>query len=159
MPAGWLIRPTADPAPAPTATHITLDVSHPRRWTVTVVGCAGSWTHELTPRHAELLYLLALHRGGRSASALADDMFGDPARTVTVRAEMSRVRRYLGACLDHRPYRFTERADVEVLLPGAPLDLLPHSVAPGVVRARAAAPGGRFRDDGPSGHERAEPTA
>ena len=81
-----------------------------------MAGCAGSWTHELTPRHAELLYLLALHRGGRSASALADDMFGDPARTVTVRAEMSRVRRYLGAFLDHRPYRFTERAEVEVLL-------------------------------------------
>lgn len=143
LPAGWLIRPTADPAPASTTTHITLDVSHPRRWTVTVTGCAGSWTHELTPRHAELLYLLALHRGGRSASALADDMFGDPARTVTVRAEMSRVRRYLGAFLDHRPYRFTERADVEVLLPEAPLDLLPHSVAPGVVRARGAAPAGR----------------
>lgn len=144
LPTGWLIRPTADPAPAPTVTHITLDVSHPRRWTVTVAGCAGSWTHELTPRHAELLYLLALHRGGRSASALADDMFGDPARTVTVRAEMSRVRRYLGAFLDHRPYRFTERADVEVLLPAAPLDLLPHSVAPGVVRARGITPGERI---------------
>lgn len=157
LPAGWLIRPTADPAPAPTATHITLDVSHPRRWTVTVVGCAGSWTHELTPRHAELLYLLALHRGGRSASALADDMFGDPARTVTVRAEMSRVRRYLGAFLDHRPYRFTERADVEVLLPDTPLDLLPHSVAPGVVRARGTTAGDRFPGEGSSGHERAEP--
>lgn len=138
LPSGWLIRPTADPPPASTATHITLDLAHPRRWTVTVAGCTGSWTHGLTPRHAELLYLLALHRGGRSASALADDMFGDPSRTVTVRAEMSRVRRYLGAFLDHRPYRFTERAKVEVLLPESPLDLLPHSVAPGVVRARAA---------------------
>ncbi len=137
--AGWLIRPTADAAPAPTATRISLDVSRPRRWTVTVNGSAGSWTHELSPRHAELLYLLALHRGGRSASALADDMFGDPARTVTVRAEMSRVRRYLGAHLDHRPYRFTERADVEVRLPDNPLDLLPHSAAPGVARARATA--------------------
>jgi hypothetical protein len=157
LPVGWLIRPTADPAPAPTATHITLDVSHPRRWSVTVTGCAGSWTHELTPRHAELLYLLALHRGGRSAAALADDMFGDPARTVTVRAEMSRVRRYLGTFLDHRPYRFTERADVEVRLPETPLDLLPHSVAPGVVRARGTAARGLFRDEEPPGHERAEP--
>jgi hypothetical protein len=155
LPAGWLIRPTADPAPA--ATHITLDVSHPRRWSVTVAGCAGSWTHELTPRHAELLYLLALHRGGRSASALADDMFGDPARTVTVRAEMSRVRRYLGAFLDHRPYRFTEWADLEVLLPGTPSDLLPHSVAPGVVRARGVTPGGQPWTERLSGHERAEP--
>ncbi|MDX2931217.1 helix-turn-helix domain-containing protein [Streptomyces ipomoeae] len=150
---GWLIRPAADPAPTPTATHIRLDVSHPRRWTVTVSGNAGSWTHDLTPRHAELLYLLALHRSGRSASALADDMFGDPARTVTIRAEMSRVRRYLGAFLDHRPYRFTERADVEVLLPKSPLDLLPHSVAPGVVRARAASPGGRPWEERASGHE------
>ncbi|WP_286250983.1 helix-turn-helix domain-containing protein [Streptomyces graminofaciens] len=141
LPGGWLIHPTGDPEPPLTAPHILLDVSHPRRWTVTVSGQTGSWTHELTPRHAELLYLLALHRDGRSASTLADDMFGDPARTVTVRAEMSRVRRYLGAFLDHRPYRFTEGAEVEVLLPEAPLDLLPHSVAPGVVRARAAAGG------------------
>lgn len=153
LPAGWLIRPTADPAPAPTATRVSLDVSHPRRWTVTVSGCAGSWTHDLSPRHAELLYLLALHRGGRSASALADDMFGDPARTVTVRAEMSRVRRYLGAFLDHRPYRFTEHTDVEVLLPESPLDLLPHSVAPGVVRARAASLSGLPWEERPAGHE------
>ncbi|MGW0707128.1 GAF domain-containing protein [Streptomyces sp. NPDC002643] len=149
LPGGWLIRPSADAAPAPTATRITLDVSLPRRWTVAVSGSAGSWTHELTPRHAELLYLLALHRSGRSASALADDMFGDPARTVTVRAEMSRVRRYLGPFLDHRPYRFTERADVEVLLPESPLDLLPHSVAPGVVRTRGLSGASeRFRPDG-----------
>ncbi|MEE1759398.1 helix-turn-helix domain-containing protein [Streptomyces sp. SP18BB07] len=165
LPAGWLIRPVAEPASATAATHITLDVSHPRGWTVTVAGCAGSWTHELTPRHAELLYLLALHRDGRSASALADDMFGDPARTVTIRAEMSRVRRYLGPFLDHRPYRFTERADVEVLLPESPLDLLPHSVAPGVVRARSGVPGGApggapgrlLGADGRAGHERAGP--
>ncbi|GAQ66296.1 acetoin dehydrogenase operon transcriptional [Streptomyces scabiei] len=157
LPGGWLIRPTADPALAPAATHITLDVSRPRRWSVTVAGCAGSWTHELTPRHAELLYLLALHRGGRSASALAADVFGDPARTVTVRAEMSRVRRYLGAFLDHRPYRFTERADVEVRLPETPLDLLPHSVAPGVVRARGAVPLGVPQHEEPPGHERAGP--
>ena len=85
-----------------------------------------------------MLYLLALHRTGRSASGLAGDMFGDPGRTVTVRAEMSRVRRYLGAFLEHRPYRFCEDAEVEVLLPGRPGDLLPHSTAPAVLGARAA---------------------
>jgi hypothetical protein len=85
-----------------------------------------------------LLYLLALHREGRTAAALAADLFGDPARTVTVRAEMSRVRRYLGAFLEHRPYRFRESAEVELLTPADPRDLLPHSLAPGVVRARGA---------------------
>ena len=132
---GWLIRAADQPEP-PGVTRIVLDLAHPRRWTVTVWGGAGTWCHELSPRHAELLYLLALHRSGRSAAGLAEDMFGDPGRTVTVRAEMSRVRRYLGAFLEHRPYRFCEDAEVEVLLPDNPGDVLPHSTAPAVLGAR-----------------------
>lgn len=66
-------------------------------------------------------------------------MFGDPGRTVTVRAELSRVRRYLGGLLEHRPYRFREDAEVEVLLPEDPRELLPHSTAPAVVRGRFSA--------------------
>ena len=134
---GWLLRACDDPG-APAATRITLDLGEPRRWTVTVSGGAGTWTHELSPRHAELLCLLAMDRGGRSAAGLAEDMFGDARRTVTVRAEMSRVRRYLGAHLEHRPYRFREDAEVEVLMPGDPGALLPHSTAPGIARARGA---------------------
>ncbi|WP_020133656.1 GAF domain-containing protein [Streptomyces sp. 351MFTsu5.1] len=135
---GWLIRAADQPEP-PGVTRIVLDLAHPRRWTVTVTagGGAVAWSHELSPRHAELLYLLALHRSGRTAAGLAEDMFGDPVRTVTVRAEMSRVRRYLGAFLEHRPYRFCEEAEVEVLLPESPADLLPHSTAPAVLGARA----------------------
>ncbi|MET8950258.1 GAF domain-containing protein [Streptomyces sp. NPDC004129] len=136
LPDGWLIRAADAPAPE-RASRVILDVAHPRRWSVTVSGDTGSWTHELSPRHAELLYLLALHRAGRSAADLSADLFGDPARTVTVRAEMSRVRRYLGAFLEHRPYRFRDAAEVEVQLPADPTDLLPHSVAPTVVRARS----------------------
>jgi hypothetical protein len=131
---GWLLRAAADEPVPRGATRIVLDLRQARGWTVAVSGGAGSWTRELSPRHAELLYLLAVHRTGRSASDLAGDLFGDPARTVTVRAEMSRVRRYLGAFLEHRPYRFAEDAEVEVLLP--------HSTAPAVGRLRthAAAP-------------------
>lgn len=135
---GWLIRAAAEPEPRG-ATRIVLDLGRSRHRSVTVSGPAGSWTHELSPRHAELLYLLALHRTGRSAAGLAEDVFGDPARTVTVRAEMSRIRRYLGAFLDHRPYRFSEETEVTVLLPDDPLDLLPHSTAPTVARGRGAA--------------------
>ncbi|GAA2328264.1 GAF domain-containing protein [Streptomyces kunmingensis] len=135
---GWLLL--VDGAPEPlAATRILLDVSRPRRWSVEVAGPAGAWTHELSPRHAELLFLLARHRDGRGAAGLAEDLFGDPARTVTVRAEMSRVRRYLGGLLAHRPYRFLEDADVEVLLPDDPTDLLPHSTAPAIRRARTPA--------------------
>ncbi|MGP4090677.1 GAF domain-containing protein [Streptomyces sp. KR55] len=135
---GWLVRPADERVP-PGATRIVLDLGQPRRWSVTVSGSAGSWTHELSPRHSELLFLLAQHPAGRSAAQLAQDMFGDPARTVTVRAELSRVRRYLGSFLEHRPYRFREGVEIEVILPSDPRELLPHSTAPAVVRARASA--------------------
>ncbi|MFI0087114.1 GAF domain-containing protein [Streptomyces bobili] len=139
---GWLVRScdgTVEPE-APGATRVVLDLTRPRRWSVAVTGGAGRWSHGLSPRHAELLYVLAVHRAGRSASGLAEDVFGDPARRVTVRAEMSRVRRYLGGLLEHRPYRFCEQAEVEVLLPDDPRDLLPHSTAPAVTGARIPGP-------------------
>lgn len=139
---GWLVRSVDEAAGRPPsgASRIVLDLTRPRRWSVTVSGDAGSWSHELSPRHAELLYLLAVQRGGRSAAELALDMFGDSDRTVTVRAEMSRVRRYLGGFLEHRPYRFCEDAEVDALLPADPGGLLPHSTAPAVVRNRTSSP-------------------
>ncbi|MFC5803374.1 helix-turn-helix domain-containing protein [Streptomyces formicae] len=136
LPGGWLVRPD-ESAPAETAHLIVLDVSRPRRWTVAVSGPAGSWTQELSPRHAELLYVLARHPQGRTAAELAADVFGDPTRTVTVRAEMSRVRRYLSGVLEHRPYRFSEEVEVEVVRPPHPADLLPHSSAPAIAEARS----------------------
>lgn len=122
---GWLVRVADEPVTRAGA-RIVLDLREPRRRSVEVSDGSGSWVRELSPRHAELLYLLAVHRAGRSAAALAGDIFGDPARTVTVRAEMSRVRRYLGPLLDHRPYRFTESAEVETLLPDQPHSVFPH---------------------------------
>ncbi|MFJ3715517.1 GAF domain-containing protein [Streptomyces sp. NPDC090057] len=139
---GWLLRGADEPPPG-AASRVRLDLTRAGRTSVTVCGAAGSWSREVSPRHAELLYLLAEHRGGRGAAALAEDLFGDPSRTVTVRAEMSRVRRYLGDLLQHRPYRFREDTEVEVLLPANPRDLLPQSVAPAVAaRRRAAADAG-----------------
>ncbi|MGW0878155.1 GAF domain-containing protein [Streptomyces sp. NPDC002671] len=136
---GWLLRAVEDPAPS-AATRIVLDLGRAGRCSLTVTGSAGSWSCELSPRHAELLYLLSEHRSGRSAAGLAEDVFGDPSRTVTVRAEMSRIRRYLGALLRHRPYRFCEDVEVTLLLPDDPRDLLPQSTAPAVARMRAARP-------------------
>ncbi|SDJ61569.1 GAF domain-containing protein [Streptomyces indicus] len=137
LPGGWLLRPdeSEDGRPGTSAT-VLLDLSSPRHWTVTVTGDTGSWTHELTPRHAELLYLLAVSPTGSTAPALAGELFGDPGRAVTVRAELSRIRRYLAGLLEGRPYRFREDVDVRVTLPDDPADLLPQSRVRTVVRAR-----------------------
>ncbi|MCS0602123.1 GAF domain-containing protein [Streptomyces sp. LP11] len=135
---GWLLR-AEDDVPAGAGSRVVLDLARPGRCELTVESPAGSWSRELSPRHAELLYLLAEHPSGRGAAGLAEDLFGDPSRTVTVRAEMSRIRRYLGDVLRHRPYRFHENAEVEVVLPDDPRDLLPQSTAPALARRRAAA--------------------
>ncbi|MFF8277278.1 GAF domain-containing protein [Streptomyces lateritius] len=143
LPGGWLLRVAEERAAADgaagAASRVVLDLSRPRRWSVAVSGAAGSWTQELSPRHAELLYVLALHRDGRTAAELAQDVFGDRTRTVTVRAEMSRIRRNLASVLAHRPYRFSEEVEVEILRPPHPDDLLPHSTAPAVRGARRGA--------------------
>lgn len=135
LPGGWLIR-IGGRERAPAASRVVLDVSRPRSWLVTVTGAAGSWAQQLSPRHAELLFVLAVHRGGRTAAELAADLFGDPTRTVTVRAELSRLRRNLAGVLAHRPYRFADGVDVQLVRPQHPLDLLPHSLAPAVLAAR-----------------------
>ncbi|MET9624021.1 GAF domain-containing protein [Streptomyces sp. NPDC006464] len=142
LPGGWLLRIDDEErpesgGPVVPASRVVLDLSRPRRWSVAVAGTAGSWTQELSPRHAELLFVLALHRDGRTAAQLAQDVFGDRTRTVTVRAEMSRIRRNLAGVLAHRPYRFSEEVGVEVMRPPHPEDLLPHSTAPAVRAERA----------------------
>lgn len=135
LPGGWLIR-VGDREWPPPVSRVVLDVRRPRGWAITVSGVEGGWTQQLSPRHAELLFVLAAHRSGRSAGELAADLFGDAGRAVTVRAEMSRLRRTLSGVLAHRPYRFADGVDVELLRPADPEDLLPHSVAPAVLAAR-----------------------
>ncbi|MFD8544123.1 GAF domain-containing protein [Streptomyces sp. NPDC059649] len=135
LPGGWLIRVgRAERESAPT--RVVLDVSRRDGSTITVSGPAGSWSHELSPRHAELLFVLAAQPQGRTAAELAQDLFGDAGRTVTVRAELSRLRRHLGSVLAHRPYRFAEGVEVELRLPARTGRLLPHSLAPAVAAAR-----------------------
>ncbi|SCG73925.1 transcriptional regulator [Micromonospora echinaurantiaca] len=103
-------------------------------------------------RHSELLVLLLDHPEGRTGEQLGLDLYGDDRlHPVTLRAELSRLRRILGPdLLDSRPYRLrgTVRADFrtvgELLERGDPagaLDayagpLLPSSDAPGVTRLR-----------------------
>lgn len=135
LPGGWLVQ-VADGAMDSPPRRVVLDLSRPRTLAVNVVSPVGTWTQRLSPRHAELLYALAVRREGRTASELAQDLFGDATRTVTVRAEISRLRRHLAEVLAHRPYRFGEGVEVEVIHPEDPADLLPRSKAPVVVAGR-----------------------
>jgi hypothetical protein len=134
VPGGWLIRlaETETETEAAPPTRVVLDVRAPREPELTVSSGAGTWTHRLSPRHAEMLYVLASHRGGRSASELSLDLFGDAGRTVTVRAEMSRLRRHFGGILGAQPYRFADDVEVLVERPEAAEAVLPHSLAPAI---------------------------
>jgi len=136
LPGGWLVRPTGDEASETGRTTVSLDLRHHQHVRVQIRSEVGEWTHEPTPRHAEILCLLASSREGRSAAQLAADLFGDDGRAITVRAEMSRLRKHMSGIVQTQPYRFDETAVVDVLLPEDPSRLLPHSTAPAVVRMR-----------------------
>lgn len=107
-------------------------------------------THELSARHSELVVLLAAHPAGLTADALARETYGQGAKTVTVRAEMTRLRRILGYRLGSDPYRLLGQTtadflafdeDLSAMGVGELLDLypgplLPSSRAEGVVALR-----------------------
>jgi transcriptional regulator of acetoin/glycerol metabolism len=115
----------------------------------------GAGRQELSLRHSELLVLLAEAAAagqGRTAEQLAAECHAGDAAAVTVRAELSRMRRLVGEeLLGSRPYRLLGpvRTDAEEVRSrisrgarGAALDrypgaLLPRSTAPGVRAARA----------------------
>lgn len=106
----------------------------------------------LSQRHAEILLLLADHPEGLSADHLAmllDEADLDP---VTVRAELSRIRKLLGpSSIGSRPYRLLMEVDTDVnevrraLASGDTAAavrhyqgaILPRSLAPGIAELRA----------------------
>ena len=115
LPGGWLVRLAEDAEPGPAISRITLDLRDANSPTLEVVGQYGCWRRDISPRHAEILHVLATHRQGRSAPELAADLYGDRSRVVTVRAEMSRLRKQLVGLVIGKPYRFPESAIVDVL--------------------------------------------
>jgi hypothetical protein len=134
LPGGWLLRLEPEPG-SDRSTSLVVDLTGatPR---LAVTGASGSWSHRLSPRHTEILVSLALHPEGRTAAELADDLFADPTRVVTVRAEMSRLRRVVGALLRHQPYRIDAAVSRELRLPDDRARVLPGSSAPVLGRLR-----------------------
>jgi hypothetical protein len=110
--------------------------------------------HELSLRHSELLLLIAeasVAGEGRTAEQLAAEVHRGDAAAVTVRAELSRLRRLVGAHLvGSRPYRLLGRLDTDLdqvrrllgrgavaeALDAYPGAVLPRSTSPGVAVAR-----------------------
>lgn len=105
----------------------------------------------LTGRHADILVLLLRHREGVSADHLAMLLDDKDLDVVTIRAEMSRLRRVIGTgYIGSRPYRLLEpvasdigdvsaaleRGDVDVALSRYRGELLPQSVSPAIGRLR-----------------------
>jgi hypothetical protein len=138
-------RPPPLPQPAP-----RLDVLGRERGRLTLP--AGPV--ELSLRHSELLLLLAeaaVAGEGRTAVQLAAECHPGDAAAVTVRAELSRLRRLVGPRLvGSRPYRLLGRIDTDLdqvrrllargsvgsALERYPGAVLPGSRAPGVVASR-----------------------
>jgi hypothetical protein len=105
----------------------------------------------LSPRHSELLVLLASTPNGLSGDELAVLLYEEDSSSSTLRAELNRLRSLLGEdLLASRPYRLTAEVsadwlgveavlasgDVAGALAGYRGPILSRSEAPGVVRLR-----------------------
>lgn len=135
LPGGWLVRPTDDDdAPAPA--RVTLDLSVAGAPSLDLAGQFGLWRQDISLRHAEILLILARDPGGRSAPELAADLYGDRTRVVTVRAELSRLRKQFTALLAAQPYRFADGIEVAVRYPANMSMVLPSSTSPAVRAVR-----------------------
>lgn len=114
-------------------------------------GRAHRSTLRLTPRHSEILLLLASAPRGLSGDELAVLLYEEDNTASTLRAELNRLRTLLGdELLVSRPYRLVAEVTADWLAVEAHLasgdivaamrayrgPLLPRSVAPGVVRLR-----------------------
>jgi len=117
---------------------------------------SGGVSADLSPRHAEILAILAWHREGLSADRLAVLLRAEATSVDTLRAEMVRLRKALDVfsspiTISSRPYRletpveldaqrvlaFLERGAHRVAMSTYRGSVLPNSIAPGIVDIRS----------------------
>jgi hypothetical protein len=114
-------------------------------------GSGNRQTIRLSPRHSEILLLLASAARGLAGDELAVLLYEEDSSASTLRAELNRLRNLLGdQLLASRPYRLVAEVTADWLAVEAHLaagavaaamrvyrgPLLPASTAPGVVRLR-----------------------
>ncbi|MUN36490.1 GAF domain-containing protein [Actinomadura litoris] len=96
--AAAVARPGAGPGAGPLLTLTLLGTDQP--------SARLDGAHlPLTPRHAEILALLALHPAGLTGDRLSWYLYGDAGSPGTVRAEIHRLRAQLGGLVHAKPYR------------------------------------------------------
>ena len=107
---GWLIRPRE----ANTAIAAELDLTDPP--VLRLRSAAEPWRTPLTRRNADVLVLLRrAGRAGMTAAQLSTALFGDDQHCVTVRAEVSRLRRAIGGLVTTNPYRLADGVTLSVV--------------------------------------------
>ena len=110
LPEGWLVRP----AGPETTIQATLDLRTAP--VLEVRGESAPWRTPLTRRHAEILELLvACGPAGLTAARMSRFLHGDADHVITVRAEVSRLRRAIGALVATNPYRLAAGVSLTVL--------------------------------------------
>ena len=106
---GWLLRPTGD-----RRASVTLRMRQDPP-VLDIHSGTDPLVVPLTPRRAQILAAVtSAGSAGISASDLSQRLYGDGDHVVTVRAEVSRLRRSVGALLATRPYRWAEGVDARV---------------------------------------------
>jgi hypothetical protein len=138
------------PQPAARRPHLVVLGGERPRW-VTTDEYGHLRAAHLTGRHADILVLLSRHREGLSADHLAVLLDDKDLDVVTVRAEMSRLRKVIGAeYVASRPYRLLapittdvgeifdalDHGDVDTALARYQGPLLPQSASPAIARLR-----------------------
>ena len=158
--AAGLVVPRRAGGAHPSGHRFRLKVLGPNSGLVTDIGAgagrgddrAGVAERMLSGRHAEICALLDANPDGVSGGALAELLADDRLDEVSVRAEVSRLRRVLGSdVVLSRPYRLSPGAlvtdvrevidaidvgDVDRAVAAYPGPVLPYSDAPGVADLR-----------------------
>jgi len=108
---GWLLLPTSHRREA-TQLHLVLGTEP----VLEVAGVADTWRCRLSSRHAQIVMLLqAAGSQGMTAAALSRALFGEDDHLVTVRAEVSRLRRIMGEFILGNPYRLSTEVTVSIV--------------------------------------------
>lgn len=112
--AGWILRPALGHVAVTTEAKVEIHQGSQgaRLW---VTAGAHRRSLAVTPRQAQILGLLSSRPSGFSAPELSAVLYGTPEKDVTVRAEISRLRRQLGGLIAAHPYRFADGVQVSVV--------------------------------------------